>query len=156
LDSFDKKGKSILYVVSDDWYFCSHRLPIAIKARDSRFNVHVICNIKDDAEKNKTLGFHLLPKTLIRNALNPFQILFALTRVIFAVSKIKPTIIQGVAAKPMLLEMLASIFFKKSEIANHLSGLGVLAYYGFQRVKRFSPGVFLPQFFGFSSDLSAM
>ena len=137
MDSLDKKGKSILYVVSDDWYFCSHRLPIAIKARDSGFNVHVICNINDDAEKIKNLGFHLLPMTLVRNSLNPFQLLFALTRVIFAVRKIKPTIIQGVAAKPILLAMLASIFSKKSKVVNQLPGLGVLAYYRFQGVKRF-------------------
>lgn len=137
MDSLEKKGKSILYVVSDDWYFCSHRLPIAIKARDSGFNVHVICNIKDDAEKIKNLGFYLLPMTLVRNSLNPFQFLFALTHVIFAVRKIKPTIIQGVAAKPILLAMLASIFSKKSKVVNQLPGLGVLAYYRFQGVKRF-------------------
>lgn len=136
MDSLTKKDKSILYVVSDDWYFCSHRLPIAIKARDNGYNVHVICNIKKDAEKIRNLGFHLMPMTLVRNSLNPFQFLFALLRVISAVREFKPTIIQGVAAKPILMAMLASFFLKKSKVINQLPGLGVLAYYRFTGFKK--------------------
>jgi len=75
-----------------------------------------------------------------------------LTRVIFAVRKIKPTIIQGVAAKPILLAMLASIFSKKSKVVSQLPGLGVLAYYRFQGAKRFFLGLFLPQLSSSSSD----
>lgn len=136
MDSLTKKDKSILYVVSDDWYFCSHRLPIAIKARDNGFDVHVICNIKGDAEKIRNLGFHLMPMTLVRNSLSPFQFLFALISVISAVREIKPTIIQGIAAKPILIAMLASFFSKKSKVVNQLPGLGVLAYYRFTGLKK--------------------
>ena len=115
MDSLTRKEKSILYVVSDDWYFCSHRLPIAIKARDNGYNVHVICNIENDGEKIRNLGFHLIPMTLVRNSLNPFQFLLALLRVISAVGEIKPTIIQGISAKPIIMAMLASPFSKKSK-----------------------------------------
>ena len=130
-----------MYVVSDDWYFCSHRLPIAIKARDNGYNVHVICNIKNDAEKIRNLGFHLMPMTLVRNSLNPLQFLFALLRVISAVREFKPTIIQGIAAKPILMAMLASFFSNKSKVINQLPGLGVLAFYRFTGLKKIVAGL---------------
>jgi hypothetical protein len=31
----------LLFFVTEDWYFCSHRLPLAIAARDAGFEVAV-------------------------------------------------------------------------------------------------------------------
>ena len=36
----------LLYVVSEDWYFLSHRLPMARAARDAGFDVHVATNVR--------------------------------------------------------------------------------------------------------------
>ena len=40
----------LLYVVSEDWYFLSHRLPMARAARDAGFEVHVATKINDAAD----------------------------------------------------------------------------------------------------------
>ena len=37
----------LLYVVSEDWYFLSHRLPMARAARDSGYEVHVATRVVD-------------------------------------------------------------------------------------------------------------
>ncbi len=34
-------GRSILYLVTEDWYFCLHRLPIARAARDAGYTVYI-------------------------------------------------------------------------------------------------------------------
>ena len=36
----------ILYVVTEDWYFLSHRLPMARAAKEAGFEVHVATRIK--------------------------------------------------------------------------------------------------------------
>ncbi|HEX5515970.1 MAG TPA: glycosyltransferase family 1 protein, partial [Pseudolabrys sp.] len=35
----------LLYVVSEDWYFLSHRLPMARAARESGYDVHVATRV---------------------------------------------------------------------------------------------------------------
>ena len=40
----------LLYVVSEDWYFLSHRLPMARAARDSGYEVHVATRVVDGAK----------------------------------------------------------------------------------------------------------
>jgi len=43
----------LLYVVSEDWYFLSHRLPMARAARDAGFEVHVATNVRDGAATSR-------------------------------------------------------------------------------------------------------
>ena len=140
LGASDINERSILYVVSDDWYFCSHRLPIAVMARDNGFRVHVICNINKHAEEIERLGFNLIPMALVRNSLNPFQFLFALFKVGLAVREIRPSIIHGIAAKPIILAIFASFSSDKTKIIGQLPGLGVLAFYRFKGLKKVGAG----------------
>ena len=74
---------------------------------------------------------------LARSSLNPCQFLFELAGTTFVVRNIKVIILQGVTAKLILLAMPYPLFCKKSKVINQLSGLGVLAYYRFQGVRRF-------------------
>ena len=37
----------ILYVVTEDWYFLSHRLPMARAAKEAGYEVHVATRLKD-------------------------------------------------------------------------------------------------------------
>ena len=37
----------LLYLVSEDWYFLSHRLPMARAARDAGYEVHVATRVVD-------------------------------------------------------------------------------------------------------------
>jgi len=42
-------AQKILYLVSEDWYFVSHRLPMARAARAAGFEVHVATRIAGHA-----------------------------------------------------------------------------------------------------------
>ena len=39
--------KKILFIVNVDWFFISHRLPIALAAIKQGYEVHVACGITD-------------------------------------------------------------------------------------------------------------
>ena len=47
----------LLYVVTEDWYFLSHRLPMARAARDAGFEVHVATRVVDGAAAIEAEGF---------------------------------------------------------------------------------------------------
>ena len=54
--SLDLSGKTILYLVTEDWYFWSHRLPFARAARDAGAKVIVACPIIATASLKRDLS----------------------------------------------------------------------------------------------------
>ena len=63
----------LLYLVTEDWYFCSHRLPIARAARDAGFEVLVATRVDRHADVICGEGFELLPVTLRRREIRPWR-----------------------------------------------------------------------------------
>ena len=47
----------ILYVVTEDWYFLSHRLPMARAAKAAGYEVHVAARLKDGRAAIEKEGF---------------------------------------------------------------------------------------------------
>jgi len=43
----------VLYVVTEDWYFLSHRLPMARAAKAAGYEVHVATRIKDGRARDR-------------------------------------------------------------------------------------------------------
>ena len=68
----------LLYVVTEDWYFLSHRLPMARAARDAGFEVHVATRVVDGAaaiidRSGGTLDFGVPYQTVIQLALPTYD-----------------------------------------------------------------------------------
>jgi hypothetical protein len=42
-----KRPPVLVYLVTEDWYFVSHRLPMARAARDAGYEVHVLTNVRE-------------------------------------------------------------------------------------------------------------
>ena len=53
-------GRKLLYLVTEDWYFCSHRLPIARAARDAGFEVVVATRVDRHGDRIRAEGFRLV------------------------------------------------------------------------------------------------
>jgi len=51
----------ILFFITEDWYFWSHRLPIARAARDVGFEVLIATRVNQNKERIKNEGFKLIP-----------------------------------------------------------------------------------------------
>src|ERR1041385_137837 len=51
----------LLFLVTEDWYFCSHRLPIARAARDAGFEVVVATRVREHGEQIRAEGYRLHP-----------------------------------------------------------------------------------------------
>ncbi|MGD8937723.1 MAG: glycosyltransferase, partial [Thiogranum sp.] len=49
----------ILFLVAEDWYFCSHRLPVARAARDAGCEVIVATRVDRHADHIRREGFTL-------------------------------------------------------------------------------------------------
>ena len=46
MTDFRGRPARLVYLVTEDWYFVSHQLPMARAARDAGFDVHVITRVE--------------------------------------------------------------------------------------------------------------
>jgi glycosyltransferase involved in cell wall biosynthesis len=113
----------LLFVVTEDWYFVSHRLPLAIAAREAGFDVAVATRVQRDGQQIEAAGIRLLPFALSRRSGNPFPEIFRLFRLY---RHERPTIVHHVALKPVLYGTLAARLARVPRIINAVAGLGWL------------------------------
>src|SRR5258707_13127058 len=93
----------LLYLVSEDWYFLSHRLPMARAARDAGYEVHVATRVVDGGAAIVAEGFQLYPLHWRRGSTNPFDFLSAITEVRRAYRAIAPDLVHQVAFWPAIV-----------------------------------------------------
>ncbi len=113
----------ILYVVTEDWYFLSHRLPMARAAKAAGCEVHVVTRLKDGSADIEAEGFvaHGIPWK--RGSLGgSLSAILALRRLFRAV---RPDIIHNVSVKPIVLGSIASLGLAPA-VVNSLTGAGSL------------------------------
>lgn len=116
----------ILYFIAEDWYFCSHRLPIARKALKQGYEVHVVCRVTHMAELIKSEGFFLHPIDIQRGGLNLWHEIKTLLRLWRIYRQVSPTIAHQVALKPVLYGSIVARVTRVPHIVNALGGLGYL------------------------------
>ena len=118
--------KKILFIVNVDWFFISHRLPIALKAIESGYEVHIACDITDKGEYLKNLGLkvHSLPFSRSgKNIFNEFKTLFAINKVF---RNVKPDLVHAVTIKPVLYGGIISRLCNAPAFVGAISGLGLV------------------------------
>lgn len=119
-----KRKPKILYFVTEDWYFCSHRLPLAIAARDSGFEVAVVTRPQKHAQKIIGNKFKLIPLHVHRSGLNPLQDISTIFKLINIYRRERPDIVHHVALKPVIYGSIAARIAQVPFVVNALTGLG--------------------------------
>jgi len=119
--------KKILYVVNVDWFFISHRLPIALEALKKGYKVYIACGITDKHQYLLDLGFYVYPLRLDRGSKgisSQFNSIYDIYRVL---QEVKPDIVHFVTIKPVLFGGIVSLFFSniKKRVFS-ISGLGYI------------------------------
>lgn len=119
------KKKKILIVVNSDWFFLSHRLPIALEAKRQGFEVHVSTRDTGRSPEIKAEGliFHELPISC--SGTNVIEELFAVRHFIKFYKKIKPDLVHHVTMKPVVYGSYAAKILNIS-VLNAVSGMGYL------------------------------
>jgi glycosyltransferase involved in cell wall biosynthesis len=98
----------LLFLVTEDWYFCSHRLPIARAARDAGFEVVVATRVREHAEQIRAEGFQLRPLAWRRRGDGIFGAGRALAEIARLYRAERPDIVHHVALKPVLFGAAAA------------------------------------------------
>lgn len=114
----------LLLLITEDWYFWSHRLDLARAARDAGFDVMIATRVTDHGERIQREGFRLFPISLVRQSRNPFVELVAVLELVRLYRRERPAIVHHVALKPILYGSLAAWISGVPEVVNAFAGLG--------------------------------
>lgn len=115
----------LLFVVTEDWYFCSHRLPLAIAAKNAGYQVAVATRVSTHADVIRAAGIELFPlQSLRRSSVNPWREARAVAELIDLYRRWQPTLIHHVAIKPVIYGSIAAQVCGIDLRVNALAGLG--------------------------------
>lgn len=93
----------LLFLISEDWFFVSHFLPMARAAREAGFEVVVAARVKDHRARIEAAGCRVIPFEIERGSVAPLAVLRGLKRAYDIVHTEKPDIVHCIALRMIIL-----------------------------------------------------
>ena len=137
--------RKLLYVINDGPFFLSHRLPLALAARDAGYDVHVAVPSWPAADTLGAQGlvFHDIP--LSRQGTRPLQELKGFMALLRLYRTLHPDIVHHVTIKPVLYGGIAARMAGVPAVVSAVPGLGyVFTSRGVRRavLRRLAMGIY--------------
>ena len=119
-----KKGRSILFLVTEDWYFVLHRLPIARAALQAGYQVLIATQLSEYRALLEGEGFTVIPMKWRRSSMNPLHALGEIRQILAIYRSYTPDLVHHIALKPSLYGSIAAGWSGTAPVVNNLAGLG--------------------------------
>lgn len=119
-------AKKILFVVNAPEFFLSHRLPIALAARDAGYEVHVATADGDSVWEIRRLGLVHHTVAIARSGQNPLAEVGAVISLYRLFRALKPDLVHLITIKPVLYGGMAARLAGVSAVVAAVSGLGTV------------------------------
>ena len=113
-----------MLVVTDDWYLWSHRIGLAVAARDAGYEVTVVTRVREHGERIRALGLNLVNVDFARGRLSPWANLRTVHALCGIYQHLEPHLVHHVAIKPIVLGSVAAAWVRVPAVVNALAGLG--------------------------------
>lgn len=120
----DGRRPRLLFLVTEDWSFVSHRLQLAEAAQRAGHEVHVATRVDREAERIRAAGLTLHPLTLQRSVFSPGGHLRALREVMRIYREVRPDVVHHVALRPVVYGGIAARLTDVTQGINAIAGLG--------------------------------
>lgn len=114
----------LLIVVNTDWFFLSHRLPIARAAREAGMRVGVVAPDTGRSDEIRSEGFEFHPLPLSRKGTSPLAEWGTIRFLVELYRSLRPDLVHHVTSKPVVYGSLAARLVPGLRVVNAVSGLG--------------------------------
>jgi len=117
----------LLFLMNEALFFTTHRMPVALAAREAGFEVHVAAPF--DAEyveaiRARGFAYHDIPLNRSGTSLpGEARLFLALLRLI---ARLRPALVHHVAMKPVIYGGVASRLLRQPAVVHAITGLGFL------------------------------
>ena len=116
----------LLFVANVDWFFISHRLPIALEAIRRGYEVHIATAMTNQRGQLEAAGLIVHELDMDRGSDGLFSAAGALLQIRRVFARVKPDLAHLVTIKPVLLGGLAARWAHVPAVVSAVSGLGYL------------------------------
>lgn len=114
----------IVYIITEDWSFLSHRVVLARACRAAGWDVVIATRVSDHGDEIRRAGFVLEPLPLERGGMNPFADLRAIAAMVGVLRRHRPDIVHTVALKPNLYGNIAAMLAGSPPVVSAITGIG--------------------------------
>lgn len=116
--------KKLFIVVNVDWFFLSHRLPVALAAQKAGWDVTIVTADTGKLKKIEEQGLKVIDLPMSRSGMNIMEELKTLNWLRKLYKRECPDVVHHVGMKTILWGTLAAKFSKVHGVVNAISGLG--------------------------------
>lgn len=116
----------ILFFATEDWFICSHWLPLILGAKNVGFEVVVVTRTNKHKEAILLHGVRVIHFEISRRGTNVFREFRTILRLMKIYRNEQPDIVHHVAMKPMLYGSLVSHLTRVPHTVNWVAGMGWL------------------------------
>ena len=123
--SSDHRGPGcVVFVVSEDWYFWSHRRPMAEAVQAMGYHVVVATRLAGHEGNIAACGFEAVHAPFDRSSLNPLRELRTVMVLRRVLVRRRPVVVFAVALKPIVDCGLAALLAGRPPVLNVFAGMG--------------------------------
>jgi glycosyltransferase involved in cell wall biosynthesis len=116
----------LLFLVTEDWYFVSHRLALAVEAVRRGYEVVLVTRVSSHRSEIEQNGIRVVPFTTNRRGMNPLEILGEAVSLARIYRKEKPDILHHVALRSVVVGGLAARMCGINRVVSAITGMGFL------------------------------
>lgn len=116
--------RKLLYLITEDWFFCSHFIERATAASRAGYEVLVAAREGRHGQLIRDAGLRFVPVGFARRSLNPLRELRVLLEILALYRREKPDVVHQIAAKPILYGSLAAMLAGVRAVVNAPVGMG--------------------------------
>ncbi len=116
--------RKLLFLISEDWFFALHFLPLAKAIAARGYEVSVATQVNAHADAITSAGVALYPIRLGRAGLNPISALAELADIKRLYARLRPDVVHQIALKPIVLGTRAAASASIPGVVNMIAGLG--------------------------------
>lgn len=118
------KMKKLFIIVNVDWFFLSHRLPVALAAQKAGWDVTIVTANTGKLKDIEAKGLKVINLPMSRSGKNILEELGTLNFLRKLYKREKPDVVHHVGMKTILWGTLAAKFANVNGVVNAISGLG--------------------------------
>jgi glycosyltransferase involved in cell wall biosynthesis len=114
----------LLYLITEDWFFVSHFLPMARTAAAAGFEVVVATRVREQAQRIEAEGFRVVALENERRSFGPWEALRGFFRMARIVREERPDVVHCIALRMVVLGGLAARIGGAQRLVLAPTGLG--------------------------------
>jgi glycosyltransferase involved in cell wall biosynthesis len=129
----DLTGRKLVFVVTEDWFFASHFLPMVRAARELGLDVAVVTRVRERRAAIEAAGARVIPLEAERRSLNPMAAGYAAGRLAATLKDERPDLVHCIALRGILVGGFAASLAGIERRIFALTGLGLSGARGGRR-----------------------